>query len=33
MVVQGAAYQVVRDLFYDSERIRELADVVAAPRA
>jgi selenocysteine-specific elongation factor len=30
MVVQGAAYQVVRDLFYDSERIRELADVLAA---
>ena len=29
MVVQGAAYQVVRDLFYDSERIRELADIVA----
>jgi selenocysteine-specific elongation factor len=29
MVVQGTAYQVVRDLFYDSERIRELADVVA----
>jgi selenocysteine-specific elongation factor len=30
MVVQGAAYQVVRDLFYDSERVRELADVLAA---
>jgi selenocysteine-specific elongation factor len=26
----GAVYQVVHDLFYDSERIRELADVVAS---
>jgi selenocysteine-specific elongation factor len=29
-VRQGRVYQVVRDLFYDSERVRELAGVVAA---
>jgi selenocysteine-specific elongation factor len=29
-VTQGAVYQVVHDLFYDGERIDELADVVAA---
>jgi selenocysteine-specific elongation factor len=29
-VMQGTVYQVVHDLFYDSERIDELADMVAA---
>jgi len=30
LVTQGAVYQVVHDLFYDRERIGELADVVSA---
>jgi len=29
-VTQGGVYQVVRDLFYDRERIAELADIVGA---
>ena len=30
LVIRGAVHQVVRDLFYDSDRIDELADILAS---